>query len=234
MMANRGEESLFAGKITLLDEVNSVEQAVEALNQGLIKCPDGFCAVFSTSRGSYYLLYREGMREVALARLVAEKWRRTEAAKQPIFSEWAESQALCVGADVVDEQMALHPLIRLTTNTLAEAVACLNQGFVQCTDGYCIVSTAATQSHYLLWRHGQELRALSILKACRQASTGVSGNPAQGHFKGAYSPAMFVDRHANVARRDHLSTAPPTESAVCAPEPNEPSEPVVSIFTRPD
>lgn len=56
-----GSEYLFEGKVELLEKAQycSVTQAVEALNAGLVMPQDGLCVVYSTSKQTYYLLYRD-------------------------------------------------------------------------------------------------------------------------------------------------------------------------------
>mmetsp|Transcript_114110 Transcript_114110/g.227078 ORF Transcript_114110/g.227078 Transcript_114110/m.227078 type:complete len:722 (+) Transcript_114110:196-2361(+) len=68
-----GDEAVsqLAGQVRHLDVeiVASVTRAVEMLNAGSVDCPDDMCIVYSNSNRGYYLLYRRGKREVALARL---------------------------------------------------------------------------------------------------------------------------------------------------------------------
>jgi len=64
-----GSEARFEGRVTLLDKskVRSVHTAIKQLNDGLISCPEGFCVVYSASSQAFYLIYRNGFREKALA-----------------------------------------------------------------------------------------------------------------------------------------------------------------------
>jgi len=55
------------GRATLLDQsvCASVSGAIEALNSGVIVCPEGFCIVYSRSMGTFYLLWRQDKFEAA-------------------------------------------------------------------------------------------------------------------------------------------------------------------------
>ncbi|CAE8586109.1 unnamed protein product [Polarella glacialis] len=66
-----GEEARFTGKARLLDRhiVTSVRDAIDSLNRRLVFCPEEMCIVFDAAERIYYLLYRSGRREQALARL---------------------------------------------------------------------------------------------------------------------------------------------------------------------
>merc|ERR1712079_167982 len=65
---------VFGNRVMLLDEeiCNSVSNAVEALNTGVIDCPEGFCIVFSKKQESYYLVYRQDKGKEALTSLGIE------------------------------------------------------------------------------------------------------------------------------------------------------------------
>lgn len=66
-----GGESVehLGGKVQILDKetIFSASTAVDALNRGSLKCPDDFCVVYSASSRGYYLLYRQGLCEKAMA-----------------------------------------------------------------------------------------------------------------------------------------------------------------------
>jgi len=64
-----GQEAYLGGVAKLLDRdaVTSVASAVEQLNAGTITCAEELCAVYSASNQAYYLLFRPGCREKALA-----------------------------------------------------------------------------------------------------------------------------------------------------------------------
>jgi serine/threonine protein kinase len=70
-----GDEAVsrLAGQVRQLDveTVASVTRAVEMLNLGSIDCPEDMCIVYSKNSRGYYLLYRRGKREAALARMGA-------------------------------------------------------------------------------------------------------------------------------------------------------------------
>lgn len=67
------EEAHFAGCLRLLDRsaVTSVTGAIELLNSGTLTCPEGLCAVYSTSHRSYFVLFRSDCRDLALAAFTA-------------------------------------------------------------------------------------------------------------------------------------------------------------------
>lgn len=62
-----GEEATIDGKAPRLDQFSSVSEAIEQLNSNCELCPDGVCTVFSSSQGSYVLLFRSDKRREALA-----------------------------------------------------------------------------------------------------------------------------------------------------------------------
>jgi len=64
------EDRIICGQTRLLDPslVRSVSGAVEQLNKGAVRCPEGLCVVYSASSRAYFLLYRCDMRELAVAR----------------------------------------------------------------------------------------------------------------------------------------------------------------------
>lgn len=55
--------------VTVLDPdaVHSVNIAVDALNNGTIRCTEDLCLVFSASRIGWYILYKDGQRDLAAA-----------------------------------------------------------------------------------------------------------------------------------------------------------------------
>jgi len=63
-----GAEARFAGKVRVLDRsiVSSVGKAVEQLNQGILHCPEGYCAVFTAKLQAYYLVFRADKESEAL------------------------------------------------------------------------------------------------------------------------------------------------------------------------
>lgn len=67
-ICSEGEEEAFDGRVFFMDRsiFSSVADAVRALNKDDIMCPDGYCVVFSSSKGCYYLLWRVDKREAAL------------------------------------------------------------------------------------------------------------------------------------------------------------------------
>lgn len=67
--AEDGERFLGCGARLLDSGLASVATAVERLNQGVVFCPEDFCTVFSAKCQAYYLLYRRGCRERALAHI---------------------------------------------------------------------------------------------------------------------------------------------------------------------
>jgi len=64
----------------LLDasQCKSASSAVEGLNSGAIKRPEGICVVFSASSQAYYLLYRHDRKQLALARAAAAPTAKAE------------------------------------------------------------------------------------------------------------------------------------------------------------
>mmetsp|Transcript_150759 Transcript_150759/g.281199 ORF Transcript_150759/g.281199 Transcript_150759/m.281199 type:complete len:160 (-) Transcript_150759:22-501(-) len=66
VLGSKGCEAKFMGKVGLLDNFNSVTQAIDALNTGGVLCESGFCAVWSASKNAYYLLWEANMVKVAL------------------------------------------------------------------------------------------------------------------------------------------------------------------------
>lgn len=70
-IGQEGVEDTFDGRAWLLDRsvVASVNDAARMLNEEEIHCPTGYCVVFSSSRQSYFLLYRSDKREDALMAL---------------------------------------------------------------------------------------------------------------------------------------------------------------------
>mmetsp|Transcript_57612 Transcript_57612/g.135051 ORF Transcript_57612/g.135051 Transcript_57612/m.135051 type:complete len:650 (-) Transcript_57612:25-1974(-) len=69
-LCSEGDEALFLGRVRLLDRqiVTSITDAVDSLNRRLAWCPEDTCAVFNAADRTYYLLYRAGCKEQALAR----------------------------------------------------------------------------------------------------------------------------------------------------------------------
>lgn len=70
-ICGEGEEHYFHNKARLLppSAASSVASAVQKLNDGHLTCPEGFCVVLSMTRGRYYLLWRKGMKNLALEKL---------------------------------------------------------------------------------------------------------------------------------------------------------------------
>mmetsp|Transcript_31977 Transcript_31977/g.56526 ORF Transcript_31977/g.56526 Transcript_31977/m.56526 type:complete len:372 (-) Transcript_31977:52-1167(-) len=70
-----GQESIFTGKVQLLDNTvaSSTKSAVQKLNSGEIQCQEGFCVVHSITRGVYYLLFQEGLKQEALDSLAVSE-----------------------------------------------------------------------------------------------------------------------------------------------------------------
>jgi len=66
-MGAEGEEDRVAKIARVLDrsQVGSVATAVEQLNKGAVRCPEGFTIVFSNSSRAYYLLYRLDKKDLA-------------------------------------------------------------------------------------------------------------------------------------------------------------------------
>jgi len=64
-LCNVGEMHGFQGKAMHLH--GSVMTAVERLNQGTVVAPEGFCVVYSATRGAHVVLYRKGYRQRSLA-----------------------------------------------------------------------------------------------------------------------------------------------------------------------
>lgn len=64
-----GGEAALRGLAPLMDpdRCSSVRDAVDQLNEGSIEVPGGICAVFSSARSAYFLLYRQDKEEHALA-----------------------------------------------------------------------------------------------------------------------------------------------------------------------
>lgn len=64
-----GSAQRLTGKVRILDKdtIISASAAVEGLNRGSFKCDDDLCVVYSASSRGYYLLYRQGQRDKALA-----------------------------------------------------------------------------------------------------------------------------------------------------------------------
>lgn len=62
------------GKVRFLDKIltTSVTAAIDALNQGIVQCPENFCMVFSSSSKGFFLLHRKGFNEQAQVLLNAE------------------------------------------------------------------------------------------------------------------------------------------------------------------
>eukprot|EP00913_Durusdinium_trenchii_P025126 g23586.t1 len=58
-----------ADKVQILDKetIFSASTAVDGLNRGELSCPDDFCVVYSASSRGYYMLYRQGLCEKAMA-----------------------------------------------------------------------------------------------------------------------------------------------------------------------
>jgi len=70
-LCSKGEEDLFEGKAPSLEpeSISSVGAAVEQLNQGVIEISQDGVVVFSSNAKGYYLLYRHGKKDSALAML---------------------------------------------------------------------------------------------------------------------------------------------------------------------
>jgi len=66
-LCGEGEERLFQGRAMVVTGSLSVSDAVAKLNRGDVDCPEGFCVVFSASRKLYFLLFRAGLRDIAVA-----------------------------------------------------------------------------------------------------------------------------------------------------------------------
>ncbi|CAK0791825.1 unnamed protein product [Prorocentrum cordatum] len=72
VLCSEGAEAQFAGRGLFIpkdsrrDVACSVRAAASALNEGTLECSEGFCAVFSSDRGQWYVLHRAGLRDAAL------------------------------------------------------------------------------------------------------------------------------------------------------------------------
>jgi hypothetical protein len=64
-LCEEGQESVFQGKVPLMESVHGVRAAVAQLNSGELKCPQGFCAVRS-QQGGCYLLFRRDAHAAAM------------------------------------------------------------------------------------------------------------------------------------------------------------------------
>jgi len=64
---SRANQADFLSKAKLLDKdtVISTSAAVDALNRGIFKCPEGFCIVFSRRKEAYFLIYRDDAKQTA-------------------------------------------------------------------------------------------------------------------------------------------------------------------------
>merc|ERR1719181_2655367 len=66
-----GQEHQYRQKARFLPETEAATaaSAVDKLNKGELNCPEGFCLVHSMTRGLYGLLWRKGMKGIALSKL---------------------------------------------------------------------------------------------------------------------------------------------------------------------
>lgn len=72
-LCGEGEEIRFYGKARLLDrrQVSSVAEAVEGLNANRLLCSEDLCVMSVAAERAYYVLFRRGKRDAALARFQA-------------------------------------------------------------------------------------------------------------------------------------------------------------------
>lgn len=86
-----GQEHVFRGKARLLSPSDAATpvSAVQKLNSGSLSCPEGFCVVQSITRGFFGLLWRQGMKSIALEKLGVDE-RSLRHASRAIASQEAQ------------------------------------------------------------------------------------------------------------------------------------------------
>jgi len=143
-IGKEGDEDRFLGKAQMLvlpkDAMFvSVDQAVDSLNGGVLRCPQDFCIAYSASDRGYFLLHRRGHREQAeeLSRLCLHNGQVPCEAQQLAASatEAAQSDCMPVAHLLGPACMPPHPLQTLPNSSpvllekteppqLAAGVAC--------------------------------------------------------------------------------------------------------------
>lgn len=156
-LGNEGCESWLEGKVELLDKeaFTSVRATVQALNEGAVKVEAGFCAIFSMSRQTYYLLWHRDREQEAFASLDIQPY------KQPLWSERQTAPLGEVGQEHLFEGKA--ELLDAEHNSVMGAIEALNTGVISCDVGYCVIFSESNQRYFLLWRWDSQDAAFAHL-----------------------------------------------------------------------
>lgn len=128
----------------LLEDINSVQAAVEILNAEPEKCSGGICLAYSENQKAYFLLWRTDQCIRAL-----------EAA----LPTWSIKNTQKLDHK---ERVQGFPLLE-NINSVAGAVSVLNAEPGKCSEGICMVYSENQGAYFLLWRTDRSIHALQAL-----------------------------------------------------------------------
>jgi hypothetical protein len=172
MIATKGQEAVFSGKVRLLDasQTTSVTDAVDQLNRGSICCPEGCCVVCSESLNAYYLLFQSHRHRLIIEREFKAQVggksegmeRRTDCHDQTWSNEYSRLLAKVGQMNVLDGQVRQLDTSKVTSIT--DAVFQLRQGTIMCPEGFCVVYSERFKAYYLLYRSDKKDEAFAVLQ----------------------------------------------------------------------
>lgn len=150
-----GCEYMFENKAMLLDrgQFASVATTVDILNSGAYNVEAGFCVIYSASRQTYYLLWREGKADDAFAVLGIDP------NAEELFWDIEQCSELGpVGCEHIFDGKAM--LLDKGQHFSVEAtIDALNSGGIIAEAGFCILFSGSRQSYFLLWRNDKQSEA---------------------------------------------------------------------------
>lgn len=128
--------------------------------------------------------------------------------QQRTLQRWAKDQTYCLGADAsqVGLRSDVKTLDKLTYSSVDNAVNALNSGLISCS-GFCIVWSARSQAHYLLWASEKTAADVAELTKMVQNGSVINKTVTTGLGQTPTAPQSLPSRTA-------ISSVPPRD--VCA------------------